>query len=90
LPIGDTVRLQVIASGFQTYGEDYKVDKADMGVEIRLKRPGEQYSIYKIHENTASTGKTTDGAPAKDATPPPPPPPPPSDAPPPASKPQSN
>jgi hypothetical protein len=90
LPIGDTVRLQVIAHGFQTYGEDYKVDKADMGVEIRLKRPGEQYSIYKIHENGDSTGKTSDGAPAKDATPPPPPPPPPSDAPPPASKPQSN
>jgi hypothetical protein len=82
--------LQVIAHGFQTYGEDYKVDKADMGVEIRLKRPGEQYSIYKIHENGDSTGKTSDGAPAKDATPPPPPPPPPSDAPPPASKPQSN
>src|ERR1700735_1072291 len=76
LPIGDTVRLQVIARGFQTYGEDYKVDKAEMGVEIRLKRPGEQYSIYKIHDNTGSTGKTTDGAPAKDATPAPPPPPP--------------
>ena len=87
---GKTMRLQIIAKGFQTYGEDYKVDKADMGVEIRLKRPGEQYSIYKIHENTASTGKSPDGAPAKDATPPPPPPPPPSDAPPPASKPQSN
>jgi hypothetical protein len=90
LPLGDTVRLQVIARGFQTYGEDYKVDKAEMGVEIRLKRPGEQYSIYKIHENTASTGKSPDGAPAKDATPPPPPPPPPSDTTPPATKPQSN
>src|ERR1700733_1206252 len=44
LPLGDTVRLQVIAHGFQTYGEDYKVDKAEMGIEIRMKRPGEQYS----------------------------------------------
>ena len=85
LPIGDTVRLQVIARGFQTYGEDYKVDKADMGIEIRLKRPGEQYSIYKIHDNTASTGKSPDPAPAKDAAPAPP-----SDTTPPASKPQSN
>ena len=27
LPIGDTVRLQIIAKGFQTYGQDYKIDK---------------------------------------------------------------
>src|SRR5208337_3538805 len=27
LPIGDMVRLQVIVRGFQTYGEDYKIDK---------------------------------------------------------------
>jgi hypothetical protein len=57
LPIGDTIRLQVIAKGFQTYGEDYKVDKAEMAIEIRMKRPGEQYSIYKIHEATAAGGK---------------------------------
>ena len=44
LPIGDTVRLQIIAKGFQTYGEDYKIDKAQMAIEIRMKRPGEQYS----------------------------------------------
>jgi hypothetical protein len=29
LPMGDTVRLQVIAKGFQTYGQDFKIDKAD-------------------------------------------------------------
>ena len=85
LPLGDNVRLQVIARGYQTYGEDYKVDKADMGIEIRMKRPGEQYSIYKSHDNSASTGKSTDTAPAKDAAPAPS-----SDATPPASKPQSN
>ena len=50
LPIGDTIRVQVIAKGFQTYGQDYKVDKADLAIEIRLKRPGEQYSIYKNHD----------------------------------------
>src|SRR5579859_6525602 len=27
IPIGDTVRLQIIAKGFQTYGQDFKVDK---------------------------------------------------------------
>ena len=77
LTIGDTVRLQVIAAGFQTYGEDYKIDKAEMAIEIRLKRPGEQYSIYKSHAATPDAGKSAggdktanpdkDAAPAKDA-----------------------
>jgi hypothetical protein len=61
LPMGDTVRLQIIAKGFQTYGEDYKVDKAEMGIEIRMKRPGEQYSIYKKHGGAAEAGKSSTG-----------------------------
>jgi hypothetical protein len=73
LPIGDTVRLQVIAHGFQTYGEDYKIDKPALAIEIRLKRPGEQYSIYKMHPK--DEGKSGDGtpgsAPDKPAAPPP-------------------
>lgn len=64
LPIGDTVRLQVIARGFQTYGEDYKIDKADLAIEIRLKRPGEQYSIYKNHPEKSQGGKDSTGSPA--------------------------
>jgi 5-hydroxyisourate hydrolase-like protein (transthyretin family) len=68
LPIGDVVRLQIIAKGFQTYGEDFKIDKPEMAVEIRLKRPGEQYSIYKMHSDKAkpATPSTDSG---KDATP---------------------
>jgi hypothetical protein len=46
IPIGDTVRLQVIANGYQTYGQDYKIDKADITMEIKMKRPGAQYSTY--------------------------------------------
>jgi 5-hydroxyisourate hydrolase-like protein (transthyretin family) len=74
LPIGDTVRLQVVAKGFQTYGEDYKVDKPELAIEIRMKRPGEQYSIYKSHAPQGEAGKSADAdktaTPAKDATPP--------------------
>jgi hypothetical protein len=54
IPIGDTVRLQVIANGFQTYGGDYKIDKPEMTMEVRLRRPGAQYSIYK--NTTGSNG----------------------------------
>ncbi len=48
LPIGDTLQLQIIAKGYQTFGQDYKIGK-DMAIVIRMKRPGEQYSIYKKH-----------------------------------------
>jgi 5-hydroxyisourate hydrolase-like protein (transthyretin family) len=60
LPIGDTVRLQIIARGFQTYGEDFKVDKSEITFEIKMKRPGEQYSIYKNHGEAAQGGKSPD------------------------------
>jgi hypothetical protein len=53
LPIGDTVRVQIIAKGFQTYGQDYKIDKDQIVLEVRMKRPGEQYSIYKHHDGDA-------------------------------------
>ena len=73
LPIGDSVRLQIIAKGFQTYGDDYKIDKAEMAIEIKMKRPGEQYSIYKKHGAGEVGGKNPDAdktaPPAKDAPP---------------------
>ena len=46
LPYGK-VRVQVIAQGFQTYGEDFEVSKETHDIEIKMKRPQEQYSIYK-------------------------------------------
>jgi len=66
LPIGDTVRLQVIAKGFQTFGQDYKIDKEQLVVEIRMKRPGEQYSIYKNHGEAAEAVQDTAPAATKD------------------------
>ena len=49
------MRLQIIAKGYQTYGQDYKIDKAEMTFGIRMKRPGEQYSIYKNHDQDAKS-----------------------------------
>jgi hypothetical protein len=43
------LRVQVLASGFQTFGEDYEIDRATMDFTIRLKRPQGQYSIYQDH-----------------------------------------
>lgn len=46
LPYG-TVLIQVIAPGFQTYGENFEIKEASKEITIKLKRPQEQYSIYK-------------------------------------------
>jgi hypothetical protein len=59
IPVGDTVRMQIIATGYQTYGQDYKVDKAEISMEVRMKRPGAQYSIYK---DNSTTPKSDNGA----------------------------
>lgn len=45
IPYGK-LRVQVLASGFQTFGEDYDIDRAKMDFTIKLKRPQSQYSIY--------------------------------------------
>jgi hypothetical protein len=67
LPIGDVVRLQIISRGFQTYGGDFKIDKAAMAIEIRMKRPGQQYSIYQTHGPGEVGGRSAD--PVKNGTP---------------------
>jgi len=56
IPIGDTVTLQVIADGFQTSGQVYKIDKPNMSMEVRLKRPVSQYSVYKNSTPDAGAG----------------------------------
>src|SRR6202049_4484792 len=48
IPYG-MLRVQVIASGFQTFGEDYDVEKGKTEITIKLKRPQGQYSVYDDH-----------------------------------------
>jgi hypothetical protein len=57
VPIGDTVRLQIIANGFQTYGADYQIDAATKDIEVKLLRPGKQYSIYEKHDGSQVGGQ---------------------------------
>jgi opacity protein-like surface antigen len=60
IPYGK-LRVQVLASGFQTYGEDFDVNKAKMNFTIKLKRPQGQYSIYDEHSKDANQ-PSKDGA----------------------------
>jgi hypothetical protein len=48
IPYGK-LRVQVLAPGFQTFGEDYDVHQPRVEITIKLKRPEGQYSIYEDH-----------------------------------------
>ena len=61
IPIGDTVRLQVIADGWKTYGDDYKIDTDSKEIVVKMKRPGEQYSLYGDGKGTATNTTTPKG-----------------------------
>ena len=50
VPFGK-LRIQVIATGFQTYGEDYDINKPEMEINIRVKKPQEQVTIYGEKKN---------------------------------------
>ena len=41
------LRIQVIAPGFKTYGEDFDINLPNHDFTIKLQKPSEQYSIYK-------------------------------------------
>src|SRR6266404_6834225 len=43
------LRIQVLAPGFQTFGNDYDIGQPNMDITIKMKRPGRQYSIYEEH-----------------------------------------
>ena len=46
IPFGK-LRVQVIAPGFKTYGEDYDINLPSHDITIKLQKPSDQYSIYK-------------------------------------------
>jgi len=48
IPYG-SLRVQVLAPHFQTFGEDYEINKPEMEIPVKLKHPGGQYSIYDNH-----------------------------------------
>jgi hypothetical protein len=48
IPYGK-LRVQILASGFQTFGEDYDINQVKMDFTVKLKRPQGQYSIYESH-----------------------------------------
>jgi len=58
IPYG-TWRIQVIAPGFQTFGDDYSINQPAQEITIRLKRPQGQYSIYGQQEGSSGSSTST-------------------------------
>jgi hypothetical protein len=56
LPYGK-VRVQVLAPGLQTFGEDYVINEKTKEIEVKLKKPQGQYSIYE-DKKSDKTDKT--------------------------------
>jgi len=54
------LRVQVLAQGFQTFGEDYDINQPLMNIDIRLKRPQSQFTIY---DQGGKNTRTDDGSP---------------------------
>lgn len=61
IPIGDTARIQVIATGFQTYGADYELPGDSKDITIKLRKPVRQYSIYESHPDQSSSNQSGSG-----------------------------
>jgi hypothetical protein len=61
IPIGDTVRLQVIADGWKTFGDDYKIDTDSKEIVVKMKRPSEQYSLYGDGKGTSTSNTAPKG-----------------------------
>ena len=62
IPYGP-LRVQVLAPGFQTFGEDYQIKKPEMVITVKFKRPGGQYSVYENHGEAKKTGDQKPGEP---------------------------
>lgn len=56
IPVGSHLRVQVIANGYATFGQDYEVPTDNKQIIVEMKRPTEQYSTYR-ETNDKEKGK---------------------------------
>jgi hypothetical protein len=52
-----TIRLQVIAKDFQTFGQNYDIDDAHKTLQITLEPPQKQYSVYGPSSDSSNQPK---------------------------------
>jgi len=79
IPTGSTVRVQVIATGFATFADEYLVNEPSRQIAVSMLRPQEQISSYQDNQGKAATRKpgvqepVRPTMPANKPAPPPPP-----------------
>jgi hypothetical protein len=69
IPTGSTVRVQVIATGFATYAQDYVVTEPSRQIAVSMLRPQEQISSYENNEGKAAVRKPGVQEPIRPTTP---------------------
>src|SRR6266481_6491136 len=69
IPTGSTVRVQVIATGFATYAEDYQVTEPSRAITVSMIHPQEQLSSYQDNQGKAATRKPGVQEPVRPTTP---------------------
>jgi hypothetical protein len=57
IPTGSTVRVQVIATGFATYAEEYLVSEPSREITVAMIHPQEQLSSYQDNQGKAASRK---------------------------------
>ena len=61
------LRIQVLAQGFQTFGDDYAIERPTMEITVKMKRPQGQYSIYEDHPEQKKEEPGPEKRPEKDS-----------------------
>ena len=69
IPTGSNVRVQVIATGFATYAEDYLVTEPSREITVSMVHPQEQLSSYQDNQGKAATRKPGVQEPVRPTTP---------------------
>src|ERR1700704_3571432 len=57
IPTGSTVRVQVLATGFATYAEEYQVTEPSRATPLSMVHPQEQLSSYQDNQGKSATRK---------------------------------
>jgi hypothetical protein len=69
IPTGSTVRVQVIATGFATFADEYLVSEPSRQIAVSMIRPQEQVSSYQDNQGKAATRKPGVQEPVRPTTP---------------------
>jgi 5-hydroxyisourate hydrolase-like protein (transthyretin family) len=51
------VRVQVIADGYRTFGEDFDISQPVHEITVKMQKPTDQYSIYEKHDDKGDKDK---------------------------------